>query len=149
MHLNELFLRLIMQYLNGVISGPQSFSAKIGKELQSCEQLQLAKFELIEIQLRAKDSILSSDQQHLYNIATTVSSGHCSLSLPDRSPGKLSRAKWLTTANRILRLYIFKTSPSNNLLILVNYIAKVCIPMWFKITNKTYCTERGTNTFMN
>ena len=127
-----------MQFLDGVTSGPQSVSGQIGKKLQSCEQQQIAESELIEIQLLAHDSALSTDQRYLYNIATAVSSGYCSLSLFDRSPVKLSHARWLTPANRILRLHISKTSPSNNLLILVNYIAKVCIPMWFKIKNKTY-----------
>ena len=146
LHLNELPLRHLMQYLDGVTSGPQSFSGQIGKELQSCEQQQIAEFEPIEIQLPANDSALCTDQQYLYDIATAVSSGHCSLSLSDRSPGKLSHARWLTTAHRNLRLYISnisKTSPSNNLLILVNYVAKVHIPMWFKIKNKTSITEGG------
>ena len=42
LHLNELPLRHLMQYLDGVTSGPQSFSGQIGKELQSCEQQQIA-----------------------------------------------------------------------------------------------------------
>ena len=100
-----------MQYRDRVTSGLESFLGQIGKELQSCEQQQIAEFKPI--------------------------------SLFDRSPGKLSHAKWLTVANRILRLYISKTSPSNNLLILVNYIAKAYIPMWFNIKNKTSITEEG------
>ena len=138
-----------MQYLDGVTSGPQSFPGQIGKELQSCEQQQIVEFKPFEIQLPANDSALSTDQQYLYDVVTAVSSGHCSLSLSDRSPGKrILRLRWLTTANRILRLYISKTSPSNNLLILVNYIAKVYIPMWFKIKNKLLSQKEG-NTFMN
>ena len=94
-----------MQYLNGVTSGPQSFSGQIGKELLSYKQQQNAEFEPIEIQFPTNDSAFSTDQQYLYDIATAVSSGHCSLNLSECSPGKLSHARWLTTANRILRLY--------------------------------------------
>ena len=53
-----------MQYLDGVTSGPQSFSGQIGTELQSCEQQQIAEFKPVEIQLPAYDSALSTDQQY-------------------------------------------------------------------------------------
>ena len=151
LHLNELPLRHLMQYLDGVTSGPQSFSGQIGKELQSCEQLQIAKFPPFEIQLPGNDSALSTDQQYLNNIATAVSSGRGSLRLSDRSSGKLSHARWLTSANRILRLYISKTSPTNNLWILVNYVAKVYIPIWFKIKTKTseLLSQKEVKTFIN
>ena len=88
--LNELPLRHLMQYLDGVTSGSQSFSGQIGKELQSCKQQQIAEFKYIAIQLPANDSALRTDQQDIHDIATAVSSGHCSLSISDCSPGKLS-----------------------------------------------------------
>ena len=74
-----------------------------------------------------------TDQQYLYHVAVAVSSGHCPPGVADRN------ASWLTTANCILRLYSSKTSPSNNLLILVNYAAKICVPVWFEI--KTAITQ--------
>ena len=49
LHLNELPLRHLMQYFDGVTSGPESFSGQFGKDLQSCEQQQIAEFESIEI----------------------------------------------------------------------------------------------------
>ena len=61
-----------MQYLDGVTSGPQSFSEQVGKGLQSSEQQEIPDFEPIEIQLHANDSALSTDQQYLYDIATAV-----------------------------------------------------------------------------
>ena len=141
LHLNELPLRHPMQYPNRVTSGPQSFSGQIGKELQCCEQQQIAEFEPIEIQLSANDSALTLSAliKNIYTISLPL----FHLVIADRSPGKLSHARGLTTVNRILRLYISKTSPSNNLLILVNYIAKVYILKRFKIKNKTSITEGG------
>ena len=62
-----------MQFLDRVTSGPQSVLGQIGKKLQSCEQQQIAEFELIEIQLLAHDSALSTDQQYLYSFATYYS----------------------------------------------------------------------------
>ena len=65
LHLKEIPLRHLMQYLVGVTLGPQSFSGQIGKERQSCEQQQISEFELIKIQLPATDSALSTEQQYL------------------------------------------------------------------------------------
>ena len=53
--------------------------------------------------------------------------------LPDelvkRSPGSLNRAKWLTTANRILRLHVSIEKPSPNLIKLVESVMMVYTPM--------------------
>ena len=69
----------------------------------------------------------STDQQYLYDIAVAAPSSHCPPDVANRSPGKLNHA--------------FKTLPSNNFLILVNYAAKVYVPMWFDIKSKTAITE--------
>ena len=79
LHINKLPLRHLTQYLDGVTSRSQSFSRQIGKELQSCGQQQIAEFKPVEIQLPANNSVLNTDQQYLYDIATALSSGRCSL----------------------------------------------------------------------
>lgn len=50
---------------------------------------------------------------------------------------------WLTSANRILRLYVTTEDeePSENFLHLVTYIMKVYGPIWFYIKAKTLCIE--------
>ena len=45
----------------------------------------------------------------------------------------MHHARWLTTANRILRLYVSETSPSPQLIVIVNYIMKVYVRVWFAI----------------
>lgn len=45
----------------------------------------------------------------------------------------MNLARWLTTANRILRLYISTSNPSNELLTLVVFILRVYAPTWFRI----------------
>ncbi|KAK2578323.1 hypothetical protein KPH14_012624 [Odynerus spinipes] len=42
-------------------------------------------------------------------------------------------SRWLTTANRILTLYVATTNPSYNLKTLVEYVMKVYAPVWFSI----------------
>ncbi|GBP41928.1 hypothetical protein EVAR_31691_1 [Eumeta japonica] len=54
-------------------------------------------------------------------------------------PGPLKYSRWLTTANRILRLYITKTDPDEKLVILATYVMKVYGPMWFTIKSNPSC----------
>ena len=65
-----------------------------------------------------------------------ISSGTVSGSLPRRSPGKLGYASWLTTGNRILRIYISFECPSPDLVIVCRYIINVYSRNWFAIKKK-------------
>ena len=47
----------------------------------------------------------------------------------------MAHSQWLTTANRILRLYVSTIEPSQTLKIIVEYITKVYAPVWFEIKN--------------
>jgi len=49
---------------------------------------------------------LSTDQQYLWEICDSTLNGQCSLALSTRNPGALPHSRWLTTANRLLQLYI-------------------------------------------
>ncbi|CAH0562965.1 unnamed protein product [Brassicogethes aeneus] len=108
LHSNELPLRHLLETLDGKTSGPHGFVGPIGKSLADCHKLDLVNFEPIECELDGllTNTItdLSADQQYLLDICKAVSSGVCPTGLGGRSPGKLSHARWLTTANRILRL---------------------------------------------
>ncbi|KAK4883739.1 hypothetical protein RN001_000010 [Aquatica leii] len=64
---------------------------------------------------------LSTDQRYLYEICSGISKGIISLSLSKKDPGKMSHARWLTTANGILRLYVSTEFPSTNLKVLTEY----------------------------
>ena len=59
--------------------------------------------------------------------------GSVNNSLSNRNPGKLSHARWVTTANRILRAYVPVAVPSQNLKTLAEFVAKVYGPQWFSI----------------
>ena len=47
----------------------------------------------------------------------------------------------LTTANRILRLYMAIENPTDNLVTLATFVMSVYAPMWFHIKTKSACTE--------
>ena len=58
-------------------------------------------------------------------------------SLANRNPSKLSHARWIITANRILRAYISVAVPSQNLKTLAEFVAKAYGPQWFSIKSNS------------
>ncbi|GBN71456.1 hypothetical protein AVEN_275072-1 [Araneus ventricosus] len=76
---------------------------------------------------------LSCDQKYFLDISTTIGSDVCSSDLATCQPGTLNLARSLTTANRILRLYISTSDPSNELATLVVFILRVYAPLWLRI----------------
>ncbi|GBO09129.1 hypothetical protein AVEN_122935-1 [Araneus ventricosus] len=84
---------------------------------------------------------LSDDQRYLKDMFQAVSDGNCPNGLANRKPGPVAHSRWLTTASRILRLYVSIRNPSDNLVILVTYILNVYTPVWFSIKMKSSITE--------
>ncbi|GBL73450.1 hypothetical protein AVEN_10872-1 [Araneus ventricosus] len=114
--------------------GPASFSGKKGKHLTNFEKLPIINFEAIELdEININKTDLSKDQQHLLDIVRAIQTGQCSPDLALRDPGPLSHSRWLTCANRVLRLCISQTRTTSELKMLVNYIMKTYTPVWFAI----------------
>lgn len=143
LHFNELPLRHIFEYLDGKTTGPTSFSGPIGKILSDCENLQIVKFEKIDFDLPIVKNCndLSTDQKYLLDISKAIHYGECSPDLARRNPGAISHSRWLTTANRILRLYVGTEEPSPALRKLVEYILKVYCTGWFRIKREYSITN--------
>ena len=134
LHFNELPFRHLFEYLDGDTTGPASFCGEIGKQLPGCEKLPVVHFEAIESEdIIITKTDLSKDQQYLLDIITAIQTGHCTPDLAVKDPGPLSHSRWLTCANRILRLYISQLSPTNELKILASYIVKTYAPVWFDV----------------
>lgn len=134
LHFNELPFRHLFQSIDGLTSGPNSFSGPIGKMLKVCVDLPVVKFKKIESNLPFVDEeILSTDQKYLYKLVNVVKLGHCAEDVANLEPGNLNHSRWLTTANRVLRLYISTSKPENGLKTLTTFIVKVYAPSWFRI----------------
>src|SRR6218665_2639965 len=88
-----------------------------------------------------------TDQQYLYEMCQAISAGTCSPDLAARRPGPVVHSRWLTTANRILRLYVGSDDPSDYLKILVTFIMKVYGPVWFHVKIQYSCAE-GSKPYM-
>lgn len=134
LHGNELPLRHLIIKLDGTTTGPFGFTGNIRKQLPECEKLPIVAFESIHAEEIAVDiSDLSTDQKYLLQAYQAVSTGHCDDSLAHRNLGKMAHSRWLTTANRLLRLYMSTENPSDNFVIIIKFIMTVYAPMWFRI----------------
>lgn len=142
LHMNELPFRHLFTHLDGKTSGPQTYSGTIGLALENCEKKPIVHFQKIDgelPELLTKD--LSTDQLYLYKIVSAVTVGELPEDLGHKSPGKMSHARWLTRANRILRLYVATEAPTENLIILATYVVKVYAPTWFSIKTHPTCKD--------
>lgn len=148
LHANELPLRHLMEELDGGTEGPEAFSGEIGKSLKHCTEYPIVKFKTRHCELPIIDKKdLSTDQSYLYDICNSISSGVCSDRLSKLEPGKMGHARWLTTANRILRTYISTKKPSKNLITLTDFVLKVYAPLWFTIKTKSSCIHGAKHVF--
>ena len=145
-HCNELPLRHLMIHLDGTTSGPDVFSGNIGKALPNCNELPVVTFEARRNNLPDKikdvevDSMdISKDQKYLYDFCRAIETGHVTEQLARREPGTIAHSRWLTTANRILRLYVSTVSPTAALLLLTDYILQVYAPVWFSVKLESQC----------
>ena len=148
LHMNELPFRHLFLHIDGSTSGPKTFSGRIGKDLENCEKMPVIRFQTISTEL-PEFSVqgISTDQTYLYRIVSAVSTGILPKDLANKSPGKMSHARWLTRANRILRLYVSMESPSKNLVILATYVVKVYAPTWFAIKIHPSCKDGARHLF--
>ncbi|KAK3925274.1 MAU2 chromatid cohesion factor-like protein [Frankliniella fusca] len=137
LHFNELPFRALFEHIDGVSKSPNTFAGDIGKLLPDCEKLPVVKFEnFASCQLPSgviNPTQLSTDQSYLYKISEAVISGQCSSDLALMHPGNMCKSRWVTCANRILRLYISTNNPTKEMKILVKYILTVYSPLWFLI----------------
>lgn len=125
---------ICFEYLDGETTGPASFCGEIGKQLPGCDKLHVVHFETIESEeINITKTDLSKDEQYLLDIVKAIQTGDCAPDLAVKDPGPLSHSRWLTCANRVLRLFISQTSPTNELKILASYIVKTYAPVWFDV----------------
>lgn len=130
--------------LDGATTGPKLFSGPIGKQLVGVEKTAINSFKNffsddLPVLTQSVINDLSEDQKYLYKICHAIQKGSIEAGLTMSSPGTLVHSRFLTTANRVLRLYVSKKAPSAKLRSLANFIVTVYAPMWFKIkTNDSF-----------
>ena len=132
LYTNELLLRHLFVHIDGATSGPQGFTGPIGKAFASCHTFPVCNYDKIEGELSVIDSKeLSADQKYLHDICSAVINGHCSFDLSLRNPRAINHDRWLTTGNRILRMYIGSENPIPELITLATFVIRVYAPTVF------------------
>ena len=158
LHLNELPFREVFKLIDGETSGPGVLKGHIGRLLDfDPGNLVVAKYRpvtgITEDMPQSVKSDLSEDQKYLLKACIAVQLGHNNTDpdilkfLSTASPGRLHHARWITRANRILRLYIGTEEPSTELVQLVAYIVNVYAPCWYQIKRHPLCFHGARNFF--
>ena len=114
-----------------------TYTGEIGKQLEYCETFPVQKFAAIKTEMpqvsEETKRNLSTDQKYLYNIVVAVETEHVSEKLANLRPGKMAHSRWLTTANRVMRLYVSVEDLSETLKTFSNCNSTVYAPGWFNI----------------
>lgn len=158
LHLNELPFREVFSKVDGATSGPRGYHGDIGKKLNfNAMSLPIVNFKAVQgwtenVSEEIKND-LSEDQRYLLRACLVVQQGkdqaavHDLKFLASASPGSLHHARWLTCANRVLRLYMSTEAPSQNMLNIVSFIVQVYAPSWFNIRRNPLCSDGARNFF--
>ena len=87
----------------------------------------------------------STDQKYGYMMVNAIRTGVVSVDLANMDIGPVNHSRWLTTANRFMRLYVskhgFKGKNLTNLKLIVEFIVGVYYPLWFEAKVKNNFTE--------
>ena len=100
--------------------GQSTFTGPIGIKLSECETAPAVEFEVIPSDdIDVEIESLGKDQKYLLKIYRSVTRGVCPRDLSHQQPGKIHHAWWLTLAS-ILRFYVSKEYPSQDLVQIVH-----------------------------
>ena len=84
---------------------------------------------------------------YLYEICCSVSGGKVPENLANKHPRNMNHARWLATANSILRLYVATESLDVNLIIKITFISKMYADLWFRIKCRPQVESGPTHLF--
>ena len=144
LHTNELPLRHLVIHLDGPTQSNNQFSGNVGKSIVHATECEIDEDfipitvgpPLIEL---SQDIIndLSTDQAYGYQIVNAIRAGKITSRLASLQIGPINHSRWLTCANRILRLYVSKHELTGKdlaaLNLLAEFIVAVYYPCWFQI----------------
>jgi hypothetical protein len=133
LHLNELPLRHLITYYIGSTSGPQAFKSDLGRANKDLKDPVIAPFRAIPNPdfPKVDQSVMSNfshDQKLIHRGCVAVMTGECPSDLASRALGPVNHSRWLTTALRILFLYMTYEHPPHAIQRLANFIIFVTPP---------------------
>ena len=146
-HLNELPLRHLIESLDGKTLSANKFKGEIGKLLPKVNELPInysfkslpGGEDLIDI----PDEIvktLSTDQHNCYLLVKAIKSGNLSRDLANKKGGPINQARWLTTGQALLMLWVRDHKLHGETLrkfeLIVNFLIQSYFKLYFDIKVK-------------
>lgn len=157
LHMNELPFRKYFNVVDEALTtGPTTSTGIISKELDfKPTDIPIATFQPIHGKvIDISEEIcrdFSDDQLYFLRACLAVQTGRFDSShiefLQHGNPGNMNHARWLTKANRILRLYMSKWIASEKLVKIVSFIVNIYGPMWFQVKSHSTCQDGAKNFF--
>jgi len=129
LHLNELPLRHLCKHLIGPTESSTKWKGLVGNALATCENLLLYSTGIWCI------------PDLFYKNIKAVKPGLISSDLLQEKPGPMSHVRWLTTVDRICRLYVATEEPNDGLYSLTLFIICYYGPNWFEIKKRVWYTD--------
>ncbi|GBO37245.1 hypothetical protein AVEN_51085-1 [Araneus ventricosus] len=129
------------------MTGSKSFSGPIGTQLSKCKKLPVVSFESNECDIPEIERKILSKHQYLLDISYAIKSSRFPEDLSAHEPGPLSHSRWLTTAKRVLRLHLNIENLTDEHKILVSFILKSYMPVWFHIKKSKHFTNGPEHAF--
>ncbi|GBL75881.1 hypothetical protein AVEN_234226-1 [Araneus ventricosus] len=87
--------------------GQNDLVVRFGTQLSKCEKLPVLNFKSVECEIpEIERNVLIKYQQYRLDISYDIKLGRSPKDLSVRVPCPLSHSRWLTTVNRVLRLYL-------------------------------------------
>ncbi|GBN39983.1 hypothetical protein AVEN_12411-1 [Araneus ventricosus] len=112
LHFIELPFRALFMHIDGTTSSPHSYTGPIGSKLPDYEKLPVVSFKPIKCDLpfHSADDLrkFNNNLRYLFQISKVIKSGECPEDLASVNLGKLNKTRWLTSANRTLRLSAYR-----------------------------------------
>src|SRR5258705_9955244 len=84
---------------------------------------------------------------YLFQISQAIHFGALPEGLASMIPGKLIKARWLTTANRILRLYVATKKPTKKFIEIVTFILTVYVVMQYRVRTQSSIADGPRHVF--
>ena len=139
-HTNELPLRPLIEKLDGKSNSSVGYSGPIGKLLPKVHDIPVNDNfmvisdgeDLIELPQDVISS-LSTDQHNCYLLIKAIKSGHLDMKLKHRKCGSLNHARWLTTGQALMMLWIRYHGLQGETLDAFKLIIKFVLQSYFKL----------------
>ena len=152
LHTNELPLRHLVESLDGKTLSATAWSGELGKLLPTVLELEIDPgFKPVTVGPPSADmppdiaQDLSNDQHYGYHMLRAVRAGVVPARLARLQIGPVCHSRWLTTANRLLRLWVSQHHLTGEALThltwIVEFIVGVYYPCWFVIRSHPCWSE--------